>query len=92
MTLAQLFTVIILAVYPFLFAATFWFFRVGEQQRQVMLSFVPIAVRSVKDKPLAKEAQIELAVAFLVEVYKSGSLPLPSQQLLKRIIEVELDA
>lgn len=92
MTLAQLFTIIILAVYPFLFAATFWFFRIGEQQRQVILHFVPIAIKSVKDKQLSKEAKIELAVAFLTEVYKSGSLPLPALALLRHIIEVELDA
>lgn len=91
MTLAQIFTTILLALYPFLFAATFWYFRVGEMQRQVILQFVPLAVRSVSARPISKEARIELAVAFMADIYRSSRLPMYSKHMMRKIIEVELE-
>lgn len=90
MTLAQIFTIIILAAYPFLFAAMFWFFKIGELQRQTLLQFAPLAVRSVKDKPLSREAKIELATALLAEAFKSSHLPPCSRLIIRQVIEAEL--
>ncbi len=92
MTLAQWITTFILALWPMLFAASFWFFRIPERQRNALAQFAPIAARLMqkKDTALSYDARLQLATAFVAEALQASHLPQYSDKIVKAAIEAEL--
>jgi hypothetical protein len=92
MTLAQWITTLILAFWPMLFAASFWFFRIPERQRDALKQFAPIAARLMqkKDGGLNDDTRLQLAIAFVAEAFQASHLPHYPEKIVKAAIEAEL--
>jgi hypothetical protein len=91
MTLAQILTTIILAVWPLLFAASFWFFRIPERQSSALAQFALIAAKGMqKDTTLSYEARLQLAIAFVAEAFEAAHLPRYSAKIVQAAIEADL--
>lgn len=92
MTLAQWITTLILALWPMLFAASFWFFRIPERQRNALAQFAPIAAKLMqkKDSALSDEARLQLALVFVTEAFQASHLPHYPDKIVKAAIEAEL--
>ena len=76
MTLAQILTIIVLAIWPILFAASFWFFRLPERQLEALARFAPMAAGVMENnKTLSDDAQLQLALVFVTEAFAAEHLP-----------------
>lgn len=91
MTLAQWITTLILALWPMLFAASFWFFRIPERRQGALAQFAPIAAKLMqKDTSLSYDARLQLAAAFVAEAFQASHLSQYSDKIVKAAIEAEL--
>ena len=88
MTLAQWVTTFILALWPMLFAASFWFFRIPERQRNALAQFAPIAAKLMqkKDASLSYDARLQLALAFVAEAFQASHLPHYPDKIVKATV------
>jgi hypothetical protein len=84
MALAQWISIIILAVYPVIFPAASYFFRVPEMQRETLKFYAPIAAKMIDKSKI--DADIHLAVAFVAKSFWKHRLwPLPEEQVIAAI-------
>jgi hypothetical protein len=93
MTVVQLFSLVIFAIWPIELAAAFWFFELPKRQRAALAQFAPIAAKLMmkqKDSTLSYEARLQLATAFVAEAFKASHLPHYSVQIVQAAIEAAL--
>lgn len=90
MTLAMWISTVILALWPLLFAGSFWFFELPKRQRQALAQFVPMAARGVRNQPISHEAKVQLGVVFVVKAFRAARLPHYPDELVRAAIEAEL--
>lgn len=89
MTLAQWISIAILAIYPILFPAWSYFFRMPEMQRETLKLYAPIAAKMIDEGKI--ETDMHLAVAFVAKSFWKHRLwPLPEEQVMAAI-RAELD-